>query len=174
MAYITTYIGDKVRPYSLYITIAWLVLIFFSAGIIYYFVYFKNSKYNFIDKHSKFTDVANEQVGESGTNKQVTYLYICTVDWCPHCIKAESTFQSFKNKYHNITIGNNTFYIQIKDLTNVNIKTPTTPDDNFAVKWNITQYPTVFIVDNKTQKQYIFKAKATLPNLEKFINSYTN
>lgn len=171
MAYITTYIGDKVRPYSFYITFAWLFLIFVSAGVIYYFVYFKNSKYNFIDKNNKFTDVANEQNEEENINKQIVYLYICTVDWCPHCKNAESTFNSFTDKYNKTTIGNNTFYIIQKDLTYADKKNYQ-ENYNFVNKWEIKQYPTIFIVDSKTQKKYMFKAKATMQNLEKFINSY--
>lgn len=171
MAYITTYIGEKVRPYSFYITIAWLVLIFLSAGIIYYFVYFKNSKYNFIDKKNKFSDVANEQNGEEGTTIQIVYLYICTVDWCPHCKNAQSTFTAFKEKYNKEIIGNNKFYIIEKDLTYAD-KDKNRENYEFVNKWEIKQYPTIFIVDNKTQKKYMFKAKATMQNLEKFINSY--
>ena len=168
MAYITKYIGDKVRPYSSYITIAWLALLFFSLGIVYYYLYFKNSKYNPTNKENKFTDVANIQKEEDDPQFKTVNLYICKVDWCSHCKKAESIFKAFQDKYNNKVINNKRFIISINDLTD----TDNAETKDFIKKWNINQYPTVFINDPITGKRYDFKAKVTMENLEKFIQSY--
>jgi thiol-disulfide isomerase/thioredoxin len=157
MTAITKYLNEKITPYSYYITILGLFVIFISAILIFYFFYFKNSPYNLAN--NPFGDVSNE-------SRNLT-MYYCYVDWCIYCQKATPLVDSFIDKYDNTVIKGNVLKIIKKNLTNDTDKSVI----DFINKYNIESFPTVFIID-ENEKRYDFKGRVTIENLTRYINSY--
>jgi thiol-disulfide isomerase/thioredoxin len=160
-------IKEKVAPYSNYITIAWIVLIFTFASVIFYFWYLKNTKYDLLSQNAKFNNVANENQ-EDG--KDAIILYFFYVDWCPYCNTALPELKAIKEKYPQGSPVNK-YVIEYKI---VNLTDTDDPDKKDYIKqYNIDSYPTVFIVD-PTGKRIDYHAKVTQSGLDKFINSYSS
>jgi hypothetical protein len=169
MAYITKYISDKVTPYSFYITIAWLALIFFGAGVLYFYFYFRDSPYNFANYNKNtFNDVANKQTGSGSQHTNLTFYYFY-VTWCPYCTKAKPIIESFKEKYTGWSTDKYNLIIVDKDLTEpIRVNS----DKDLMKDHKVDSFPTIFIINENTKERYDFKARVTMDNLTKFINSY--
>ena len=159
MKYFTTIVSEGVKAYEKQMTIVFLVLVFTTASLIFYFYFFKNSKYNRLSSNTSFSDISNTKKENNGTIK----FYYFYVDWCPYCTKSLPIYDSLKQKYDNIN-GKQINYHK-KNLTE---DTPANQD--LIKQYEIDSYPTIFIID-ENDKRTDFKSSATLSNLDKFINS---
>ncbi len=157
MTAITRYLNEKITPYSYYITIVCLFVLFVSVIVMFYFLYFKNSPYNL--SNNPFGDISNE-------SRSIT-MYYCYVDWCMYCQKASPIIDSFIDKYDNTVIKGNALKIIKKNLTYEGDSSV----QQFIEKYKIDSFPTIFIID-EDDKRYDFKGRVTMENLTKYINSY--
>jgi len=159
-------IKEKSAPYSNYITIAWIVLLFTFASVIFYFWYLKNTKYDLLSQNAKFKNIANENQ-EDG--KDAIILYFFYVDWCPYCNTALPEFNNIMQKYPQGSTVNK-YVIEYKKI---NLTDTDNPDNKDYIKqYNIDSYPTIFMID-LNQKRIDYRGKVTQSGLDKFINSYT-
>ena len=161
MANLVDYISGKIRPYSRYITIVILFLIFISLGI-YILVKFVNKQDNDI---KKFKDVANN--GDAGGEIEVMMFH---VDWCPYCKKALPEWYPFCDQYNNTKVNGYTIKCN-REGTNC------TNDENKQVKtlvaeYKIESYPTIILM--REGKRYDFDAKVTKSALEQFVTTVTS
>jgi thiol-disulfide isomerase/thioredoxin len=146
-----------IKVYSLYILIAFIVIVFVVAGYFIYKKYFEKTK-----KNVTFKDVAN-----SDTRAGVVEIFFFHVDWCPHCKNAMPIWKQFKDEYDGKTINNHKIQCNSVDCTNEE-------DSNVAAiihQYKLESYPTVILlVDNN---KIDFDAKITKSALEQFVNSAT-
>lgn len=157
-------VKENLYPYSKIITIAWIVLVFIFASVLFYFWYLKNTKYDLLSQTTKFRDVANQN---DGADKDTIILYFFYVDWCPYCNTAKPELDSLIEKYPAGSTVNN-YVIEYKKINLTNTDNPDNKD--YIKQYNIDSYPTIFIID-PTGKRVDYHAKVTLPNLNKFVTS---
>jgi len=160
MANIVTYVSNKLSPYVRIITILFIVIVFVFSTYYFYVSYFKNSKYNVINRDGNMTDIANK----AGTNSIELHMYYVT--WCPYCRTALPVYRSIEQKYKNQPVNNQNVIFVEMDITNTENAVNKTVID----KYDITSYPTIFIIDS-TGKRINYDAKVTQDNLDKFIHS---
>ena len=153
-------ISSKIQPYSLYITVGILVILF---TIVSYFAYTKFAKkYN--SPESKFSDVANK--GRRENEVQIMFFY---VDWCPHCKTAKPEWKSFCSEYNQKVVND---YIINCDENGTNCTNDDDDDVNIMVtEYKIQSYPTIILF--KDGKRYDFDAKVTRSSLEEFVKTVT-
>ena len=152
------FINVKIQPYTFYITVVILSVIFI---IVSYFAYSKLIK-KFNSPNTKFSDVAN--IGRRENEIIVKFFY---VDWCPHCKTAKPEWSSFCDEYNQKVVND---YIINCDSNGTNC----TNDDDVEISTMISQYkiesyPTIILI--KDEKRYDFDAKVTRSSLEEFIKT---
>lgn len=158
MANLVDYISLKLRPYSRIITITFLLLIFIIASYYAYVAFMKPQIAN--RNKPKFDDVANES-----TQKNSIVVRMFHVDWCPHCLKALPEWHSFCDQYNGKEMNG---YKIVCDRNGNNCTKDQDPTISQAIDtYNITQYPTVFLI--KDNQRYDFDAKITATTLEQFV-----
>jgi len=159
MAYIIDTIQRFFKPYSRYILIVFLVLVFVLFSVFLYFRYVSPKI-----QTKKFKDVVNEPNRKSGAT-----IYFFHVDWCPHCIKAKPEWDKFTEKYNGQTINGYTLRAVDIDCTKDN-----TGDDpriqDIIQKNNIKSYPTVKMsIDGGETIE--LDSKINENSLDQFVNS---
>jgi thiol-disulfide isomerase/thioredoxin len=160
MANLVDYLTSKIKPYTFYITIFVVALIFIIISIYVYRQYYNSTK----DSSKLFKDVAN-----NGAVKSQIDIMLFHVDWCPHCHKALPEWQSFCDEYNNKIV--NGYQIQC-ERDGINCTDETDPKVAAIINENkIESYPTVILF--KDNKRYDFDAKITRNSLEQFVQSVT-
>lgn len=152
------YVNNKIQPYSLYITVVILIIIFM---IISYFAFSK-----FMNKmkspNTKFSDVAN--IGRRENEIIVMFFF---VDWCPHCKTAKPEWNSFCDEYNEKVVND---YIINCDRSGTNCTNDDDDEINTMIsQYKIESYPTIILI--KDGKRYDFDAKVTRSSLEEFIKT---
>ena len=155
------YLSNKIRFYSVQITVV-IVVIIFSIASYYSYVSIMNKK---TGPDAKFSDVAN-----NGTNIGDVDIKFFYVDWCPYCKKALPEWQSFCDEYNKKIVNK---YMINCDRNGTNCTDDASSEvKTIMTKYNIQSYPTVILF--KDNKQYDFDAKVTKNALEQFINTVSN
>ena len=160
MANLVDYISGKIRPYSRYITL-FIIFVIFIISSIYIVSQFLNRK---VDNSKKFDDVAN-----IGNSVNIIEIMMFHVDWCPHCKKALPDWQPFCDNYNNKLING---YTIVCNRDGTNCTDDTDPIiKNIIDKYKIESYPTIIMM--KDGKRYDFDARVTKSALEQFVDSVT-
>lgn len=160
MAKLVEYLSFKLKPYSYYILILSIVIVFILATIYTYYNYNTPKEI----AHKKFDDVANK--GNRGRDIEILMFH---VNWCPHCKKALPDWVSFCNYYDQREINGYTIHCKKEGTNCTEEKEPEI--STIISKYNIKSYPTVILI--KEDKRYDFDAKLTRDSLEQFIQSVT-
>ena len=154
MSALIRFINSKLKPYTTIIIVVFMILVISLVGMYMY----KNGKL-FKTKKNDFKDVAN--TNDKANNKMLVYLF--TVDWCPHCVKAKPEWMAFQKEKDGKTVNN--CLIECKGINCTN------EEDNIAksliAQYHIESYPTVFIIKNDIR--YDFDSKVTSTSLNKFV-----
>lgn len=160
MANLVNYISGKLRPYTLYITIAFIVIIFILLSI-YLFLQFKKKT---TKKNKKFDDVANK----NNRNNEIEVMMF-HVNWCPHCKSALPDWQSFCDQYDNKIVND---YL-IRCNRNGNNCTDENDPSVIAMisSYKIDSYPTIILM--KGDQRFDFDAKITKNSLDQFLQTAT-
>jgi thiol-disulfide isomerase/thioredoxin len=156
MASFIEVIKKIISPYSKYILIALLIVIFLlAATYVYNKYYMKDMKK--ID--NKFADVAN---ANKRTHEVIIYFF--NVDWCPHCKTAKPEWEKFAKLYNGKEKGD--YIIKCLDY---NCTDETAEVTKIINKYNIESYPTIkMLKDNQVIE---FDSKITEYTLEQFVNT---
>ena len=156
MASFLEVIKKIISPYSTYILIAILLVIFLLAAT---YVYNKYYMKNMVKKENKFADVAN-------ANKRThdVIIYFFNVDWCPHCKTAKPEWEKFAKLYNGKEKGE--YVIKCLDY---NCTDETAEVTKVINQYNIESYPTIkMLKDNQVIE---FDSKITEYTLEQFVNT---
>ena len=145
-----------ISPYSIYILIAILLVIFLlAATYVYNNYYTKNMK----KRDNKFADVAN---ANKRTHEVIIYFF--NVDWCPHCKTAKPEWDKFSKLYNGTEKGE--YVIRCLDY---NCTDETAEVTKVINQYNIESYPTIkMLKDNQVIE---FDSKITEYTLEQFVNT---
>lgn len=152
------------RPYSNYILIFVILLIFITAAI-YAYKKFAVSKIS----ENKFKDVANY----SSPQDKTADIFFFHVDWCPHCRKAIPDWKSFSDEYDGKVVNN--YKIVCHDIDCTEDSNDNNPEQkakvqNYIDQYGIDSYPTLkmSLSDGETVD---FDAKISKSSLEKFVDT---
>lgn len=155
-SFVNLLITQYLNPRKMYIWCFLLVCLLLS-GV--YYVYNNN------------TVLSKTNIPNNGSTENVQILYF-TVDWCPHCKKAKTPWNDFKNGYNNKKIKNTT--VQCIEY-NVTEKTETDADfqkyktaQAMTEKYKIDSFPTIKMV--RGTQIIDFDAKISTFALEKFVD----
>lgn len=152
MSNLLNFLYSKIKPYSAYIIITIMTLIFIVIFLVFYNnVYLKNYV-----KKTEFKDVANLQEKQEDIN-----LYYVSAKWCPYCKKADGPWSDFVNKYDKKVVNN-------RVVNCINIKDDDPNFEEFNKIYKIEKYPTVFIIYNN--QKYDFDSSVTVESLKEFVN----
>jgi thiol-disulfide isomerase/thioredoxin len=155
MTNIVEAITTAVRPYSTYILVAILVLIF---GVVGYYGYNKYAKPMIKTDDTK--DVANA----NRRNKSAD-IYFFHVDWCPHCHAAADPWKSFSDEYDGREVNG----VRLKCHA-INCTDETPEITEYMATYNIESYPTVkMVLGDGTVVE--FDAKIEKNSLAEFLNT---
>uniref|UniRef100_A0A6C0KFG3 Thioredoxin domain-containing protein n=1 Tax=viral metagenome TaxID=1070528 RepID=A0A6C0KFG3_9ZZZZ len=144
------------RPYSTYIMITLLVIVFSIAA---YFIFKKYYIKKLVSDNKKYTDVANAEK----RSKEVV-IYFFNVDWCPHCKTAKPEWEKFASSYDGKEKGE-----YVIKCVNFNCTDENADVAKIINRFNIDSYPTIKMVkDNQTIE---FDSKITEYTLEQFVNT---
>ena len=156
MTNIVEEITNAIRPYSTYILVAILLVIFSAVG---YYGYNKYAKP--IIKTDETKDVANA----NRRNKSAD-IYFFHVDWCPHCKTAVDPWKSFSDDYNGREVNGvtvNCHPVNCTDESDPNVT-------EYVATYNIESYPTVkMVLGDGTVVE--FDAKIEKKSLVDFLNT---
>ena len=139
-------------------TIVIILFVMALLGISLYY-YFTLGKANASFKHN----LEHKQVDPK--NNSQAELILFTVDWCPHCKKAQPIWNELKTEYEGKTI--NGYKIQ---FTDVDCTEETAETDKLMNQYNVEGYPTIKLI--KDGEQVIeYDAKPTKSSLVQFLNT---
>jgi len=161
MANLVDYISGKIRPYTRYIIIVLVLLLFIVVSFYVLNQYSKNK----LNESKKFKDVAN-----NGSRQNEIEVMMFHVDWCPHCKKALPEWYPFCDQYNNTNV--NGYLIKCSREGNNCTNDNDQQIASMIKEYKIESYPTVIIV--KDDKRYDFDAKITKSALEQFVQSVTS
>ena len=183
MANLIVYANSVLKPYYRYMIIIVSFIFFTLLSKYVYDRYF--SKKN---KYKKSADVAN-----ANNIQPIMGVYFFHVGWCPHCVKAQPEWDTFRNQYNTTIVrgylikcydidctddnGESviTFDNTVKNEKGEYVKTTTGIENtpikivDLVKKYNIDSYPTVKLT--KDDLVVSFEAKITKDTLTQFINS---
>ena len=132
------------------------VLALLGIGIYYYFSVLKPSfKHN--SEHRTLSDSNNSK------NSQAE-LILFSVDWCPHCKKAQPIWNELKTEYENKSINGYTIL-----FTEVNCTNESPEVEKMINKYKIEGYPTIKLLKDGNVIEY--DAKPSKDTLEQFLNT---
>ena len=100
---------------------------------------------------------------DSKNNSQAE-LILFTVDWCPHCKKAQPIWNEMKSEYENKTINGYTVL-----FTEVNCTNESPDVEKMINKYKIEGYPTIKLLKDGNVIEY--DAKPNKATLEQFLNT---
>lgn len=161
MSPIISVLSKYYRSYSRY-TVILLILAFFIIASV--FAYYKYAKPYFAREGlTSQSDIANA----TNRGKEVDILFF-HVDWCPHCTRAQPTWDSFSEEFNGTLV--NGYKINCVDIN-------CTKDDDAKIQemvssFNILSYPTIKM--KKDGDQIEFDSKISKESLNKFIYSVLN
>ena len=142
----------KIEKSSLAIIVFVLALI--GISMYYYFTHRSSSSSFKHNLEHKPIDSKNSQAE----------LILFTVDWCPHCKKAQPIWNELKSEYENKTINGYTVLFTEVNCTNEN------PDvEKIINKYKIEGYPTIKLLKDGNVIEY--DAKPNKATLEQFLNT---
>lgn len=145
-----------VQPYTRFIWIALVILIFIIISVLAYQYYAKKDT----PQQQQFKDIANSDRRDKEVN--IIFFY---VDWCPHCKTSKPEWNSFKNDYDGQTI--NGYIVKCMDINCTQDNDPKIV--NYIQEFQIDGYPTIKLVNGDTKVD--FQARVTKKNLESFMYS---
>ncbi len=155
MTNIVEAIRTAIRPYSTYILVAILVLIF---GLVGYYGYNKYAKP--MIKTDETKDVAN-----ANRRNKAADIYFFHVDWCPHCHAAADPWKSFSDEYDGREVNG-----VIVKCHAINCTDETPEITEYMATYNIESYPTVkMVLGDGTVVE--FDAKIEKKSLAEFLNT---
>jgi thiol-disulfide isomerase/thioredoxin len=152
-----------IRPYSNYILIFVIIVIFIAASI-YAYKQFAASK----TSENVFKDVAN-----SYSRDKTADIYFFHVDWCPHCRKAIPEWKSFSDEYDGKVINDYKVVCHDVDCTeDSNDKNPAEKAkvQTYIDQYGIDSYPTLKM-SLSDGEMVDFDAKISKSSLEKFVET---
>jgi thiol-disulfide isomerase/thioredoxin len=156
MASFLEVIKKLISPYSTYILIVILIVIFLLAATYVYNTYYKKEM---TKMDNKFGDVAN-----ANKRSHEVIIYFFNVDWCPHCKTAKPEWEKFAKLYNGKEKGE--YVIKCVDYNCTDENAEVTKIIN---KYNIESYPTIkMLKDNQVIE---FDSKITEYTLEQFVNT---
>jgi thiol-disulfide isomerase/thioredoxin len=156
MASFLEVIKKLISPYSTYILIVILIVIFLLAATYVYNTYYKKEM---TKMDNKFGDVAN-----ANKRSHEVIIYFFNVDWCPHCKTAKPEWEKFSKLYNGKEKGE--YIIKCVDYNCTDENAEVTKIIN---KYNIESYPTIkMLKDNQVIE---FDSKITEYTLEQFVNT---
>lgn len=156
MASFLEVIKKLISPYSTYILIVILIVIFLLAATYVYNTYYKKEM---TKMDNKFGDVAN-----ANKRSHEVIIYFFNVDWCPHCKTAKPEWEKFAKLYNGKEKGE--YVIKCVDYNCTDENAEVTKVIN---KYNIESYPTIkMLKDNQVIE---FDSKITEYTLEQFVNT---
>lgn len=133
------------------------VLLLIGLGIYCYHKYSKKPKY--VDNKEFDSD-------STATSKPIEVYYF-SVDWCPHCKKANPVWEELQDM---TTInGRNIKYITVNCEDDEEGKDGGMSGRQLASKFDVTGYPTIKMVNNKQVIEY--DAKPEVNTLKQFIRT---
>ena len=137
------------------IVIILFVMALLGISLYYYFTLGKaNASFNHNLEH-KQVDPKNNSQAE---------LILFTVDWCPHCKKAQPIWNELKSEYENKTINGYTIL-----FTEVNCTNESPEVEKMINKYKIEGYPTIKLLKDGNVIEY--DAKPNKATLEQFLNT---
>ena len=138
-------------------TIVIILFVMALLGISLYY-YFTLGKANASFKHN----LEHKQVDPK--NNSQAELILFTVDWCPHCKKAQPIWNELKSEYENKTINGYTIL-----FTEVNCTNESPEVEKMINKYKIEGYPTIKLLKDGNVIEY--DAKPNKATLEQFLNT---
>jgi len=138
-------------------TIVIIVFVLALVGISLYY-YFTLGKGN-----SSFTHNLEHKQVDPKNNSQAE-LILFTVDWCPHCKKAQPIWNELKAEYENKTINGYTIL-----FTEVNCTNESPEVEKMINKYKIEGYPTIKLLKDGNVIEY--DAKPNKSTLVQFLNT---
>lgn len=152
---IRDYVITQISPYKKYILGGVILVIFIALAVYMYMTYGKT-----LMNKKKFVDVANES-----PSQQPLEIMIFTVDWCPHCQKAEPEWTIFSDKYDGKIV--NGYQIKCIKYDCTDSKDPEV--SNLTKNYKIDSYPTVILF--KGNDRYDFDANVKANALGQFVET---
>jgi thiol-disulfide isomerase/thioredoxin len=181
MANLIVYANSILKPYYRYMIIIASILFFVLLSKYAYETYFAKK-----NKYKQSSDIAN-----SNNIQPIMGVYFFHVGWCPHCVKAQPEWDTFRSQYNNTVVRGYLIKCYDIDCTKDNGETVITLDNtekdsndkyvttgiantpvkiaDLIKKYNIDSYPTVKLT--KDDLVVTFEAKITKDTLIQFINS---
>jgi len=138
-------------------TIVIIVFVLALVGISLYY-YFTLGKAN-----ASFTHNLEHKQVDPKNNSQAE-LILFTVDWCPHCKKAQPIWNELKAEYENKTINGYTIL-----FTEVNCTNESPEVEKMINKYKIEGYPTIKLLKDGNVIEY--DAKPNKSTLVQFLNT---
>ena len=138
-------------------TIVIILFVMALLGISLYY-YFTLGKANASFKHN----LEHKQVDPK--NNSQAELILFTVDWCPHCKKAQPIWNELKSEYENKTINGYTIL-----FTEVNCTNESPEIEKMINKYKIEGYPTIKLLKDGNVIEY--DAKPNKTTLVQFLNT---
>ena len=135
------------------IAIILFVLTLVGISLYYYFTHASGSSF----KHNLEHNPMNSK------NSQAE-LILFSVDWCPHCKKAQPIWNDMKSEYENKTINGYTIL-----FTEVNCTNESPEVEKMINKYKIEGYPTIKLLKDGNVIEY--DAKPNKATLEQFLNT---
>lgn len=138
-------------------TIVIILFVMALLGIsLYYYFTLGNANASF--KHN----LEHKQVDPK--NNSQAELILFTVDWCPHCKKAQPIWNELKSEYENKTINGYTIL-----FTEVNCTNESPEIEKMINKYKIEGYPTIKLLKDGNVIEY--DAKPNKTTLVQFLNT---
>lgn len=132
------------------------VIGFLILGVIAYAVYAMTSK-----SYERFVDAAesSESINSCDNTKKPYTLIFFSMDTCPHCKDFEPTWSQFES------------YAATNGVlsTKVCMTRVSAQNRGMCQKYNVTGFPTVTLVNNKSSKTTEFRGARTLESLKSFV-----
>jgi len=148
---------EFLNPKKLYI---WLLLLVIALAFGTYRVLKNNG--GSLEQRQKRKDVPNAPGNAVGSDVEILFF---TVNWCPHCKKAQAPWTDFSNAYHGKTVKGRRVRCRKMDLTEGNPNYTEAKD--YADKYKIEGYPTIKMI--KDDQVIEFDAKVSTNALEQFV-----
>lgn len=140
------------------ILVIFLLIIFIIAG------YYAYQAINGLIAKDTTLNIPNMST-ENENNGKIIQIYIFTVTWCPHCVKAKPEWDKFVKDVDGTVVNGYTINCISQDCTD-----STNADViNLVDKFSIEHYPTVKMM--KDGNRISFEGKISEASLNKFLNA---
>ena len=131
------------------------ILVLLGISLYYYFTLGRaNTSFNHNSEHKQVDSKNNSQAE----------LILFTVDWCPHCKKAQPIWNELKAEYEDKTINGYTIL-----FTEVNCTNESPEVEKMINKYKIEGYPTIKLLKDGNVIEY--DAKPNKSTLVQFLNT---